>query len=343
MINLGNKIRELRKKKGLTQEQLADALAITPQAVSKWEMGDTYPDMALIPTLAGFFEVSLDILFGFDLDELNNKVDAIIRDGRSYYFDDPKRYAQTMTAALIDYPGNEKLLHSLLNSYEYDLRSNDCTDHLDDMIRIADKLIPESHDFSIVCDAKEAKAAALLAKGEYNKAKEVLETLPYEIMNDVMAFRLKGKDKLNAAAMSRCHHLQQLYIACDMEGDAWFRMDEHPEATFRDYTPADYIPEALRYYRRGLAVLETFLLRDFGCEGEDLYLWPGMQTFHYSFWQKIAACHKRLGQTEECKAAVEESYRIISTAWRDFDENPDYYMENYNKYLRELDLAEYVK
>ena len=39
MINLGNKIRALRKKKGITQEQLAGALNMSPQAVSKWEMG----------------------------------------------------------------------------------------------------------------------------------------------------------------------------------------------------------------------------------------------------------------------------------------------------------------
>ena len=38
-MNIGNKIRELRKKKGITQEQLASALSITSQAVSKWETG----------------------------------------------------------------------------------------------------------------------------------------------------------------------------------------------------------------------------------------------------------------------------------------------------------------
>ena len=40
-MNLGNKIRELRKANSLTQEQLAASLNISPQAVSKWEMGDS--------------------------------------------------------------------------------------------------------------------------------------------------------------------------------------------------------------------------------------------------------------------------------------------------------------
>ena len=46
-MNIGNKIRELRKKKGITQEQLASALGITSQAVSKWEMSTGYPDIAM--------------------------------------------------------------------------------------------------------------------------------------------------------------------------------------------------------------------------------------------------------------------------------------------------------
>ena len=62
-MNLGNKIRELRRANNLTQEQLATSLNITAQAISKWEMGASYPDMTMIPTLAAFFKVSLDTTF----------------------------------------------------------------------------------------------------------------------------------------------------------------------------------------------------------------------------------------------------------------------------------------
>ena len=63
MINLGSKIRELRKNKGITQEQLACALNMSPQAVSKWEMGASYPDVAILPVIAAYFGTSLDELF----------------------------------------------------------------------------------------------------------------------------------------------------------------------------------------------------------------------------------------------------------------------------------------
>ena len=61
---LGNKIAELRKEKGLTQEALANALSVSNQAVSKWEANQSCPDILLLPQIADFFDVSMDYLFG---------------------------------------------------------------------------------------------------------------------------------------------------------------------------------------------------------------------------------------------------------------------------------------
>lgn len=55
-------IKELRIKKGLTQDQLAAKIQLTPQAVSKWENGDSYPDLPIIGILTEIFEVSMDVL-----------------------------------------------------------------------------------------------------------------------------------------------------------------------------------------------------------------------------------------------------------------------------------------
>ena len=82
MINLGNKIRELRKKKGITQEQLAIALSISPQAVSKWEMGTGYPDISILPVIAGYFGVSLDTLFNYDAKTLEERITEILYSSR---------------------------------------------------------------------------------------------------------------------------------------------------------------------------------------------------------------------------------------------------------------------
>ena len=54
-VNLGDKIRQLRKGKGISQEVLAQYLGVSFQAVSKWETGTTLPDVTLIPAIASFF------------------------------------------------------------------------------------------------------------------------------------------------------------------------------------------------------------------------------------------------------------------------------------------------
>lgn len=62
-MNIGKKIRELRIKNNLTQEELAKKLCITPQAVSRWETGVSCPDISLIPLLSKTLFVSADELF----------------------------------------------------------------------------------------------------------------------------------------------------------------------------------------------------------------------------------------------------------------------------------------
>lgn len=63
-MTLGNKIAELRKEKGMTQEALANQLGVSNQAVSKWEANQSCPDIQLLPVIADLFEISLDSLFG---------------------------------------------------------------------------------------------------------------------------------------------------------------------------------------------------------------------------------------------------------------------------------------
>lgn len=61
-MNLGKNISELRKKNNLTQEELANMLGVSPQAVSKWENDAACPDIALLPKIAEIFGVTIDEL-----------------------------------------------------------------------------------------------------------------------------------------------------------------------------------------------------------------------------------------------------------------------------------------
>ena len=76
-LNLGIKIRELRRRDGRTQDNLAESLGVTAQAVSRWEACRSYPDMEMIPAIANYFHVSIDELFGYH-DEREEKIRTIL-------------------------------------------------------------------------------------------------------------------------------------------------------------------------------------------------------------------------------------------------------------------------
>ena len=63
-MSFGSVLKELRKENNMTQEQLAQKLSISPQAVSRWETGFAMPDISLIVPIAEIFAVSTDVLLG---------------------------------------------------------------------------------------------------------------------------------------------------------------------------------------------------------------------------------------------------------------------------------------
>lgn len=83
LTNFGDNVSKYRKLRGLTQEQLAAKLSVTPQAVSKWENG-SYPDGSLLAEIANVLDVSLDVLFGRIESDKIDFSRAIMHDIRSY-------------------------------------------------------------------------------------------------------------------------------------------------------------------------------------------------------------------------------------------------------------------
>ena len=117
-LDLGNNIRQLRHRDKRTQEALADVLGVTSQAVSRWESGGSYPDMNLIPSIANYFGVSIDELFGYT-NNREQRIDALaaeIRDMRRKNNGVDNNITEciaTARKALLEFPGNVKLMYSL--------------------------------------------------------------------------------------------------------------------------------------------------------------------------------------------------------------------------------------
>lgn len=81
-MEIGKQIRELRLRRGVTQETLAEALGCSAQAVSKWEREESAPDIGMLPQLSAYFGVTIDQLFALSDDARMERIQNMIWDER---------------------------------------------------------------------------------------------------------------------------------------------------------------------------------------------------------------------------------------------------------------------
>ena len=93
-LNIAATIRTLRKEKGITQEEFANDIGVTAQAVSKWERSEGYPDITLLPDMAAYFGVTLDTLCGIDEQKRRREIDAILQATSDASYEDGVRIAR---------------------------------------------------------------------------------------------------------------------------------------------------------------------------------------------------------------------------------------------------------
>ncbi len=122
-LNIGTKIRELRRRDGRTQDNLAEALGVTAQAVSRWESGGSYPDMEIVPAIANYFHISIDELFGYQ-DKREEKIQNILHMAdkmlsqcthfhQGSLSEDFEEYIKTLRTAAEEFPNEPRILFHL--------------------------------------------------------------------------------------------------------------------------------------------------------------------------------------------------------------------------------------
>lgn len=194
IMNIGNKIKALRKQRGMTQEQLANSIGISFQAVSKWENNIALPDITLAPILASFFGVTMDELFDFSLKEIELDVERIHTYAYEFRESNPQKSREILEEGLKKYPENDILLNNLLYTINY-------TENPDEIIKIASALIEKTSMDDVRYDALRFLAYAYKAKGDLKSAEAAIEQIPeiYFTKLTELAFLLEGKPKMEAA------------------------------------------------------------------------------------------------------------------------------------------------
>ena len=105
-MEMGKEIRRLRNDRGLTQEALAAALNVTAQTVSKWECGNSIPDVQLLPEIAVFFGVSIDRLFAMSPEQQMERIENRIY-SRGLFDEAEERQLEQQLHAFAEAPEHE--------------------------------------------------------------------------------------------------------------------------------------------------------------------------------------------------------------------------------------------
>ena len=225
MHNIGQRIKELRKKNYLTQERLAEFLGVTYKAVSKWECGLTTPDLALIMPLARILQVSADELLGGKQEEVDERRAEFDEHCDNHLKYDTKENYQMALMAVNEYPNNYKYLSWLALCEMYVAYCNEYKD--DPTVQYSEKMMERAikHNNTVISECEDTKIRekaiwnAMVCCGNMNKYDEALkyaEMLPREnplTRDRAMEMCLKGERLIEHRKWSVYRKLRDLCIA----------------------------------------------------------------------------------------------------------------------------------
>lgn len=156
MIYIGENIKRLRREKELTQETLAEHLGVTFQSVSKWERGETYPDITMLPAIASFFGVTCDELLGTQAAENEKRIQGYIDTYTDLRTKDSPYVFEQLTKAVKEFPGEYRLLVRYLELLlmEKSGAGNDSEAIIDEIERLYNNIISRCTDDMIRMWAK---------------------------------------------------------------------------------------------------------------------------------------------------------------------------------------------
>ena len=176
-MTIGANIKRLRTAKNITQEQLSVAMNVTCAAVSKWERGESYPDITLLQPLAYFFEVTLDELMGYDQKKVQADIDKTIALYRKHWKDSKGR--EIIAKAYHDYPNDYRIMHYYMWNIGGDMADNDpavLLEHKDEFLSICGKILDGCTEDTLRLGAWNMRAKILHAEGKTDEALRIYQT-----------------------------------------------------------------------------------------------------------------------------------------------------------------------
>lgn len=221
-VNIGAKIRELRKRDGRKQEDLASALGVTAQAVSRWEANGGFPDMNMLPAIANYFHVSIDSLFGYENDR-EFRINEYIAKAQSMISanQDVSECISLLKQALFEFPGEKALTLLLADALYYQgwYRKKDGPENYwEEAIKLYEELLPDNQNCII---------PLLSLYSELGKVDEAIQKAKaqpsLEMSKEVLLAHISNAPESNhfseKAVLSLIHELRYTIDTCIAQDD----------------------------------------------------------------------------------------------------------------------------
>lgn len=181
-LTIGETIKRLRRERGITQETLAERMNVSCPAVSKWERGETLPDITMILPLASYFGVSADELLGFDAAKTEQKIQNILDEyHRLGALGKVHEKFHLMVQAYQEFPNDWRIIEEYMWQLTYDpncTKADGSEVHKEELYRLCARVLEE-------CTLDSPRYAALsilgglyLLDGQTDKALETARRFP---------------------------------------------------------------------------------------------------------------------------------------------------------------------
>ena len=193
-ILLKEQLKKLRRERGVTQEDLAAHLGVTVQAVSKWERGEGFPDIQLLPAIASFYNVTIDDLLGVGQMEKKRKIEEY-RERSIELSHEGKNEARVAVwrEAQKEFPNDLSVIDGLM----YALMNLDQVKFADEIIECGERLLAESTDSVMRSGAVQCLSLTYYyAKGDAESAKKYarMAAIYHVTINELMPNFLEGEE-----------------------------------------------------------------------------------------------------------------------------------------------------
>ncbi|MGN1410204.1 MAG: helix-turn-helix domain-containing protein [Eubacteriales bacterium] len=203
-MNIGEKIKKLRRSRDMTQEELAESLSVSVSAVSQWESGKTTPDISALPVLCNLFGVTSDELLGIDVTQKQAEIDRLIIEiSEISRIGDNKEAYRRFREALKQYPDSYELMYQTASTadwfkYDESFTKEERDAMRDESIRLYEKILDGCTDEMIRTNTIGNLCVRYAEAGNREKADELANCLPIlcQSRDFVLASIAEGEDRI---------------------------------------------------------------------------------------------------------------------------------------------------